>query len=191
MINDYLDEALVSDQSAMLTIERGGREKEIEIIPVAVVNFLVSVGARDSVNAKATGKRVVINRGMLRFAENDHELAFVISHEIAHNLMRHVRAVMANYTLGSIVDIAALSVGIITGNAVGVGAAYIHASQFEAEADYVGLYIMALANLPIDEAAHFWRRIAAVDPGSIKKKLFATPPRARNDSSRWKTPSRK
>lgn len=113
---------------------------------------------------------------MLRFAETDNKLVSVISHEIAHNLMRHVCAVLTNYALGTAVDLATASIGIITANAIGAAAVYAKAPAFEAEADYVALYIMAKAGLPIDQAAQFWCRIAAIQPGSIHHRILATHP---------------
>jgi len=44
----------------------------------------------------------------------------------------------------------------------------LRAEDFEREADYVGLYIMALDGWPIDSAPDLWRRMAAQSPGSIK-----------------------
>ncbi len=171
-----LQHDLVPGAEVSLTVLRDGDPLELSITPAAIADFTLLLSSKQSVNAKATGKKVVINRGMLRFAETDTELAYVLSHEIAHNVMRHVRAVMVNYTLGTLVDIGAASLGVITGNAVGAMAAYSKAPSFESEADYVGLYIMARSGQPVEGAANFWRRIAAIDPGSIRKRILATHP---------------
>jgi predicted Zn-dependent protease len=40
--------------------------------------------------------------------------------------------------------------------------------DFEREADYVGMYLLARADRPIANAADFWRRMAQESPGSIK-----------------------
>jgi hypothetical protein len=40
--------------------------------------------------------------------------------------------------------------------------------DFEQEADYVGMYILARANRPFASAADLWRRMAQASPGSIK-----------------------
>ncbi len=171
-----LQRDLVSGEKVMVTVLRDGDPLDLPITPAAIADYTLLLSSKQSVNAKATGKKIIINRGMLRFAETDTELTYVISHEVAHNVMQHVRAVITNYTLGTLVDIAAASVGVITGNAVGAAAAYSRAPSFESEADYVGLYIMARTGLPIDDAANFWRRIAAIDPGGIQKRILATHP---------------
>lgn len=41
------------------------------------------------INAFTDGKRVVVYRGMLDFVKNDDELALVLGHEIAHDMLRH------------------------------------------------------------------------------------------------------
>ncbi len=173
---DVLHKDLAPGKEASLTVLRDGDSLKMILTPAAIADFTLLLSSKQSVNAKATGKKIIINRGMLRFAETDTELAYVLSHEVAHNVMRHVRAVMVNYTMGTLVDIAAASVGVITGNAVGALAAYSKAPSFESEADYVGLYIMARSGQPVDGAANFWRRIAAIDPGSIRKRILATHP---------------
>jgi predicted Zn-dependent protease len=42
-----------------------------------------------------------------------------------------------------------------------------YSQEFEAEADYVGLYVIARAGYRIDDAANFWRRMAISSPGSV------------------------
>src|SRR5690606_6464685 len=50
----------------------------------------VAVFAEDQVNAFALpGRKIGVYQGLLSVAENQHQLATVISHEIAHVLARH------------------------------------------------------------------------------------------------------
>lgn len=130
----------------------------------------------DALNAYADGKQIVITTAMMRFAANDDELAVVVAHEIAHNAMRHIDAKQRNSGfgafLGAVVDIAAAANGVNTGGdftAMGAEAGATAFSQdFEREADYVGMYILARAGHPTAGAADFWRRMAQESPGSIK-----------------------
>ena len=50
----------------------------------------------DVVNASADGQRVIVSAGLLRRCATEDELAFVIAHELAHNLLRHA-ARLARY----------------------------------------------------------------------------------------------
>lgn len=125
-------------------------------------------------NAYADGKTIVISSAMVQFADND-ELANVISHEYAHNLMSHVASqqknAMAGTLLGSAVDIAAGSYGYNTNGMFGkVGqqqGVLRYSVAFEQEADYVGLYIMKRSGYDITKSPNFWRKMSAADSSGI------------------------
>lgn len=127
------------------------------------------------INAHADGKQVVVYPALIDFARNDNHLAFVIAHEFAHNIMRHVASqqenVMGGTLLGTLVDIAAASQGIDTQGqfgSIGAQAALLSYSQdFEQEADYVGLYILARAGFKLSDAPYFWRAMSSANPDSI------------------------
>ncbi len=164
-----------SSQISLKTI-RDGIEQIVEITPDKICDYGIALSNEDIINAFADGKRVVITRGMMHFTEDDTELALVVSHELAHNVMKHIEAKTKNYMLGSILDIIAAVYGVNTQGAFGNIAAQAYSKEFEAEADYVGLYMMALAGLDIDNAPKFWRHMAVIHPGSIKTNFTATHP---------------
>ncbi|MBN8543495.1 MAG: M48 family metalloprotease [Alphaproteobacteria bacterium] len=126
-------------------------------------------------NAHADGQKVVIYPAMIDFTRNDSQLAFVIAHEFAHNIMGHQQALMQNVTigavLGTLVDIAATSRGTSTNGQFGkLGAQQgqlSYSSEFEHEADYVGLYILARAGFKIEDAPMFWREMSLAEPDAI------------------------
>lgn len=126
-------------------------------------------------NAHADGQNVVINPGMVDFATNDTHLAFVIAHEFAHNIMAHIAAQQRNVGIGAVIgtlgDALAQSQGIKTEGALGkLGANQAllrYSPSFETEADYVGLYILARAGYPIEQAPDFWRVMSLTSPDSI------------------------
>ncbi len=147
------------------------------ITPDRACSYPVVLGQGDEVNAYADGNQVVVQRGMMRFANSDTELGLVISHEIAHNSMGHMRAKMTNYTLGTILDIATqLLLKVPTQGLFGSLGGNAFSQGFEAEADYVGLYIMAQAGGDIDNAPQFWRRMATLSPAAIQSSHTATHP---------------
>lgn len=165
---ELLKEELKTEQSMTLTILRGETERDFSLVPEDACDYPIFLNTSDQVNAMADGSKIIIARGMIRFADNDQELAMVISHELAHNAMRHMKALKQNYMLGSIFDIVAAVYGINTQGIFGKLGARRYSKEFEAEADYVSLYIMARAGLPIDESPKFWRRMATAHPGSIE-----------------------
>ena len=139
-------------------------------------NYPILLGASDAVNAYANGSNIVIERGMMRFVEDDIELGLVIAHELGHNVMKHMDKKMSNYAMGSILDIAAAAYGVNTGGLFGESGAMIFSQEFENEADYVGLYYMQRAGLDITDAGDFWRRMAAEHPGAIRSNHAASHP---------------
>jgi hypothetical protein len=164
-------------KAVRLDVVRNGRGQSLLITPDKSCAYPVVLGDGDEVNAYADGKQVVIQRGMMRFATSDTELALVISHEIAHNSMSHVRSKMTNYALGTVVDLAAqILLGIPTQGLFGKLAGNAYSQDFESEADYVGLYIMAQSGGDIDNAPQFWRRMATLSPNAIKSSHLASHP---------------
>jgi beta-barrel assembly-enhancing protease len=153
-----------------------GREVAIRVAPDTVCAYGSAAVKDDQLNAWADGRRVVVTTAMLRFAGTDDELAVVVAHEIAHNAMRHMDAKQRNATVGALfgalLDIAAATQGVNTGgdftNSGAAIGALTYSQDFEREADYVGMYILARSGRPIDLAANFWRRMAQESPGSIK-----------------------
>ena len=148
--------------------------RTIQVQPVRLCSYNVNTGNSSDINAYADGEQVVVTSGMMRFAD-DAELAVVVGHEIAHNAMGHISAMKSNSLwggiLGAVVDGLAAAGGVETGGAytqLGVNTAAAKFSQdFEREADYVGLYILARAGVEIDQAPDFWRHMAIANPGSI------------------------
>jgi len=83
--------------------------------------------------------------------------------------------------LGFIVVILFSGVGVNTQGAFAYMASYAYSREFEAEADYVGMYFAVHAGVGVSEAPTFWRGMAVAHPGSIK---------ANNASSHPATPAR-
>ncbi len=149
-------------------------ERLMTLHPVLSCGYSITIADQDDPNAVADGSRIVVNRGMLRFVKSDDELALIIAHELAHDSERHIRSKQANATAGLVaggaVDVLFALGGINTqgafmraGQAAGAG---FHSVEFEAEADYVGVYYMARAGYNTEEVADFWRRYAAEYPAS-------------------------
>lgn len=171
-----LREAARVGEGVRLEVLREGERLSVPVRAVRICDYGVVLARADEVNAYADGRRVIVTAGMMRFVEDERELALVVSHEIAHNAMGHLKARMRNYLLGSIFDIIAAAYGVNTQGMFGQAAAQAYSKEFEAEADYVGLYLMARAGFPLEGAANFWRRMAAEYPASIRRSHTATHP---------------
>lgn len=157
--------------------ERDGKKLKTTLRPQPKCGYALVLGPGNEVNAYADGKRIIVSRGMMMFARDDTELSFVIAHELAHNVMSHIDAKTTNYIAGSVLDvIVSTGTGVGTQGAFGRMGAQAFSQDFEREADYVGLYILANAGMDIEKAPAFWRRMAALNPGSIASNHAATHP---------------
>jgi Zn-dependent protease with chaperone function len=159
-----------------VTVLRGDVRQVLNIQPIKACAYSVQLTQDDIINAFADGEKVMITKGMMRFAKDDVELSLVVGHELAHNAMKHMSAKKTNYVIGSIFDVVAAAYGVNTQGLFGNAAAQAYSQDFEAEADYVGLYMIAVAGLNIENAPQFWRRMAADHPGSIATNHAASHP---------------
>lgn len=138
-------------------------------------SYSLELRGERGVNAYADGQKVVITGPLMEFARSDTHLAFVLAHELAHNIMEHSDSqrgnVLIGAVLGSLADVAASTQGANTGGGFGELGANMalmsYSPGFEAEADYIALYILARAGYRIEEAPNFWRAMAQYEPQGI------------------------
>ncbi len=125
--------------------------------------YAVEILDEDIVNAATDGQTIYVARGLLDFVGNDGELAAVLAHEVAHGLLDHSTSKQQDAMIGALL-------GAAVGRAVGVdgsnlGAnigALTYSKEYEREADYVGLYILARAGYGLYDAYTMWQRMSAI-----------------------------
>jgi membrane-associated protease RseP (regulator of RpoE activity) len=151
-------------------VRRAGQTLDLTVEPVVSCDYPVVLSPQQVLNASADGDKIFITRGMMAFSRTDEELALVVGHEMAHNTMRHIDAKKRNATAGLVGDLALaiLTRGAYSGTSVSAAASQAYSQEFEAEADYVGLYMLARSGYSVQDAPKFWRRMASANPGSIK-----------------------
>lgn len=175
-LHDLIKEESKDGKDLSLKVKRNGINEIVNITPEETCDYPLIIVDDTAVNAYADGNIIAINQGMMDFATTDDELSLVIGHELAHNSMRHINARRINALGGFLLDILAAAAGINTQGAFTQAAANAYSQEFEAEADYVGLYIVARAGREISEAPYFWRRMGVKYPGSINKNYTASHP---------------
>lgn len=131
----------------------------------------VRVFADDQVNAFALpGRKIGVYQGLLSVAENQHQLATVIAHEVAHVTAQHSNErISTQFAASAGLDLLSALAGEATptkqlllgllgvGTQVGVLLPFGRAQ--ENEADLVGLQLMADAGFDPRESVDLWRNM--------------------------------
>lgn len=137
-------EGAVSRGTATLVIARGQGRVSIDLagVPACATRFVVS--DTKGLNAGADGQYVRISQGMFAEFGNDDELAAIVAHELAHNILGH-RAIL---------DAQGVSRGLF--GRFGKNAAKIRATEIEA--DRLSLVLMRGAGYRMAASPEFWAR---------------------------------
>ena len=140
------------------------------------------------VNAFALpGGKIGVYTGILKVAENQHQLAAILGHEVAHVTAEHGNArVSAAYATQASLQVTQVLVGPSTPQKqqalalLGLGAQYgvlmPYGRRQETEADLIGLEIMAKAGFDPREAVGLWRNMSKAAQGRQPPVLLSTHP---------------
>lgn len=123
-----LIDAALAQGPATLTVPRGGEARRLTLRPVTGCDYEAQLIPSPAMEASSDGRVVSLTTALARYAASDEDLALVIGHEMAHNVLRH-RDNRADSS-----------------------------RDRERAADRVGLYLTARAGYDISRAGDFWRR---------------------------------
>jgi predicted Zn-dependent protease len=152
----------------------------------AQVPFTIKVVDTDDINAFALpGGFFYVDSGLILAADNEAELAGVMSHEIAHVAACHAAREMSRGQLMNLASIPLIFVGGGIGYALGNIAGLAmpmgflkFTRTFESEADYLGIQYMYKAGYDPQSLTAFFEKVKALEkhkPGSLAK-AFDTHP---------------
>ena len=82
-------QSALRDGPAQLTVRRQGAIVKKTLAPQLGCGGEVALLKSRRLNAWSDGDRVIVTTSMMKLARSDHELAFVIAHEMAHNNLGH------------------------------------------------------------------------------------------------------
>lgn len=153
----------------------------------AKVPFTIKVIDSDEVNAMALpGGFFYVNSGLILAADNEAELAGVMSHEIAHVCARHVTRQMTRSQWAQFATLPLIFVGGGAGYAARlaadllVPATFMKFSRgFEAEADHLGVQYMYHAGYDPQQFVSMFEKMESLEkkkPGTIAKIFASHPP---------------
>jgi len=130
-----LDAAAMDDGQMDLSVRGGGVDRAVQVIPISACAYDTQVDPSPDIRARADGRRIFISSAFAAYAATEAELAFVLAHELAHNILDHPRQ------MG------------------GLGLAPWRIEALENTADRVGLFLMARAGYEVHEVPSFLRRL--------------------------------
>ena len=147
-------------------VRRDGKDEKHVVYPVVACAIPVVLGTDANSNAFTDYRKIVIQSGILRAAQNDSDLAVVVGHELAHVNMGHYGKKLQNALLGAasgaVIDGGLLIGGIYTGGTFmkhfEVAGERTFSVDFEREADYVGAYYAARAGYDVSGADEYLAR---------------------------------
>jgi Zn-dependent protease with chaperone function len=89
--NDAVDDLLIrmGDRPFAITVLRDGTRVSVRLAPRLICPSRVRLARSNQRNAFADGRHVFLTTGVLNTVRSDDELAFVIGHEMAHNILDH------------------------------------------------------------------------------------------------------
>ena len=126
------------------------------------------------------GGKVFVFRGILDVAQGEDGLAAVLGHEIAHNVAHHAAERMSqSFLVLPIVIIGSWLIGVDPGIAqMGAQIAFTlpGSRKEEAEADYIGLLMMAKSCYNPEAAMGLWARMEQEDRGRAPPAFLSTHP---------------
>jgi predicted Zn-dependent protease len=164
---------LLTERATMdLTVNRNGGDIALKLPLTHACAFAIELGNTAIVNAFADGRRVLVTRGMMKMADSDDELAYVLATEMAHDVLGHVGKLQTTKTNADIIDNlsrahpdSSVSIAIKPSS-----------QEFEIAADKRGMYMLARAGYAIDNTGKFLTRLATQYPPSATDSYSAAHP---------------
>ncbi len=172
---------LKKGEAYTLAYHRGSMAGEAKITPAEICDAGLKVVNGDIMNAYAGTSTVTLYAGLMRVMDDD-ALQFILAHELAHVALRHVRKGTRNVIVsGAVIYVPVLA---LLGDGADAVLRRVDKSRetslrakaialapgiesFEAEADYVGLYMLSRAGGNLDGAITAFETFAREKPKSI------------------------
>lgn len=147
-------------QPLTLVVARGNDLRELNLWGTAACRFTVHLVENPTVNALADGDKIYLTTGMLKFVGSDDELAWVLAHELAHNVLGHPQQTRLRGLLNSMLTAA-----------TGEPGAGVSRPELEMQADRLASYLLVQAGYDLRQAGMFLRRLALAE-SSVGQKSF-------------------
>ena len=118
-VSEQIDKELTTIGAMSVTLETALGPRQFKLDPPAICASRFWVDVREKKDAGADGDKVRITSGMMDYVPDDAELAAVVAHELAHNILGHraqadsVKRSKAGTTLATEIEADRLSVWLM------------------------------------------------------------------------------
>lgn len=156
---EHMAAALIGEEmqgrdSLHLTVMRAGERMAFDVPLTPACAMALDLGNTEDARSFSDGRRVMVTRGMLDFAQSDDELAYALAREIARNeVTPEARPAMAEL----IDHLHTIDARTASGDAP--AAAQDSYSASDDSADKLAIYLLARAGYDIDGFQSFWERL--------------------------------
>jgi hypothetical protein len=164
LITDAVKKTRNGGSISLTVAQPGETPRTVRVTPETTCAFPVMLNRTGAVNASTNGARISIFMGLLRAEQDPRRVQFVIGHELAHAALKHPKKSLRNSLIsgGVVLGTVAGAAGWIADTTATLAgkkpaasyqrrgaalATYPYGKDFEREADYVGLYMLARAGI--------------------------------------------
>lgn len=162
------DRGAVTTRAFAYKFRRNNREFSTDIVVEEVCDYAIYVSDEPTINAFADDESVYFTKSIMTLMD-DSQLAVIFGHETAHIIMSHNEKHSANQVPAQIAGMTAdIMLALLGVNTQGTftemasnAARMQFSADFEAEADVVGMYLLARAGYPYQDAGELWRKMSA------------------------------
>ncbi len=149
----------------------GGRE--LSIAPDAVCDYPALLVRSPDTNAAADGASFAITTSLYELTRSDDELAVILGHELAHNILGHLSGTAPSGSSSSGRLLEAFTRSSISA-ALSASASPAHDPKKEIEADRVGLELMSRAGFNVTAADTMWTRLNSAGNATLISRTHPT-----------------
>ena len=160
------DDEVVRTLRTSIQLVRGPAANLCHEMNIGVCDWRFQMSRSRDLNAGAMGYgQIVLNRGIVEYANNEEEVCLVVAHEIGHHAANHVARGTGNRMIGALLGVAVVvAAGAIVGSnpsasttrsAAQLGAtigSLSYSKEQEREADYMAALILYRAGIDLDKA---------------------------------------